>query len=914
MSAKWVRSQQWDDRFFPPWAAPAKFILRAFSSVRLAILLLLGVAIYGTLASVPLGMLAGIPTWLIYIASLLAAVALLSVLPTWLLVRALARREQPGASPAPRFIAGVAAFLLTTALAWTLWYSFAWPHLRYDPVSGSGLKLFRAFCDEHARTMVRHLPGVEMSELEFYAWWPIKVLLLAFVANLTIATLRRIEFKFMNLGVLTVHSGIITIAIGSVYYGALKQEGDMFLMAGAPAEGESTPSIGRPASGFFANPELMDPVLWVRQSGKPDEWEQRPIAGLPRYNDYNLDAAAPALAGAARRASDRGRTLSIPVPPPPIPPALRRPGAGLDDDIRLRVVGFACYGETRETWVDATGIGGSTPVRHIELLGTDGKIVADYLLAPGIPGDRAITSERFLGVEYLEDPDPAYWQALQTVLPPEPEAPASPAEAPGPRHGLILELPALTPDAAPQRLVVSTRPGATHQFAGWTITVKELHPEPPISIITPGYQGATSPVAILRVDPPRPAAGAPAAPYFDRYVYARFPELNQDLLDETTEGGMPKRRAAAGDLRITYIDAALTSIVIAAGKDGVGPLRAITRLTGRNPTLIENIAEGQIIQLVPMLSARIGKRVAGAELIDAPWPVPESRRDRDMLRTRRASQLALEVSTVDREGRTNWSTVLWVQNNPWHPVETDDSLFKSVPLPDGRTVQVAYGRRYQPFPGFQVALVDFEMTPYPHTMTPKDYRSDLRVTRLAPGEGGRLGAVSEQRSTSMNNPLLLRVPFQPDPSRPAFANFASWIVSWIAPTQYKLSQNSWDAEGWNRSKSLADAGELPRPYARYTIIGVGNNPGIYIIATGAVMMAVGIPWAFYVKPWLLRREKTRLAALVAAGKLTAPSGASAVAAPGRNGDAHHAPEPRPTLPTPEFPSKTPHPSHSGARR
>ncbi len=39
---------------------------------------------------------------------------------------------------------------------------------------------------------------------------------------------------------------------------------------------------------------------------------------------------------------------------------------------------------------------------------------------------------------------------------------------------------------------------------------------------------------------------------------------------------------------------------------------------------------------------------------------------------------------------------------------------------------------------------------------------------------------------------------------------------------------------------------------------MGNNPGIYVIATGAVMMGVGIPWAFYVKPLLVRREKRKI--------------------------------------------------------
>ncbi|MBY0262519.1 MAG: hypothetical protein K2Q20_09255, partial [Phycisphaerales bacterium] len=61
--------------------------------------------------------------------------------------------------------------------------------------------------------------------------------------------------------------------------------------------------------------------------------------------------------------------------------------------------------------------------------------------------------------------------------------------------------------------------------------------------------------------------------------------------------------------------------------------------------------------------------------------------------------------------------------------------------------------------------------------------------------------------------------------------------------------------GWRQSEAMVAAGQLKRPFARFTILGVGNNPGIYIIAAGAVMMSVGIPWAFYLKPWLVRRKK-----------------------------------------------------------
>jgi hypothetical protein len=67
-----------------------------------------------------------------------------------------------------------------------------------------------------------------------------------------------------------------------------------------------------------------------------------------------------------------------------------------------------------------------------------------------------------------------------------------------------------------------------------------------------------------------------------------------------------------------------------------------------------------------------------------------------------------------------------------------------------------------------------------------------------------------------------------------------------------------------------DAGQLQRPFASFTILHVGNNPGIHLVAAGGVMMGVGIPWAFYVKPWLVRREKKRIQEAVKAGTWKKP--------------------------------------------
>jgi hypothetical protein len=263
MSKKWQRVKRWDAEHLTGPLAPLRWVLAALSSITLAVILLVTVALYGALASVPIGLVALAPTWLV-----IAVTALAAALAGGGLLVGLARLTVPASRPAARFTLSLLLGLAGALGAVWAWLLAAWPALRYDPETGSGLRLFASFVDAYGGTTLRRLPGVEMTELEFYSWWPLRIVLVLFVVNMMVATVRRIEFTFKNLGVLTVHTGIIVIALGSVYYQALKKEGDTLLRAGVPtARGE--PTIGEPVRGFWDNTAV---ALWIAQrefSGRP---------------------------------------------------------------------------------------------------------------------------------------------------------------------------------------------------------------------------------------------------------------------------------------------------------------------------------------------------------------------------------------------------------------------------------------------------------------------------------------------------------------------------------------------------------------------------------------------------------------------------------------------------------------------
>lgn len=865
MSAKWQRSKRWDDAFFPAWAWPAKATLRAFSSIWLAVVLLTGVALYGTLASVPVGMLALGLTWAFYALTLVLAVAALAV-PGAFVVDLAARRL----GRAPRFVLDLAAGVVLAFAGWWLWRVFAWPALAYNPATGEGVRFFPAFVEAYRTITIRRLPGFEMTELEFYSWWPMRLLLLLFVVNMVVATVRRIEFGFKYIGVLTVHAGIVVIALGSVYYQALKKEGDTLLIAKQAPMGAVPDGPGPAQGAFFDNTHV---VLFV---GQPNgfagatRWEQRPLRRLPRYNDYALDAgdpeeptlwdltdAPPPWEGLPERPLD----LRVPQPPPA--------SGVVDPDIRFRVTGYASYAEPREDYIrrviaDVPSGEAPNPLRTVEIFSRIGAAAGEadrpafrYTLFPADPTHR-ISDNGLFAVEYAVRMDPRRWAALTEPLPP------------GTLHALVITVPGAGPDGGDFREVRPVRAGDAFAVGatGFRIEVEDILPRPPLEIITEGYRGATSSVALLHID-------TPDGRHVERTLYHRFPEIEQDIAGAHEDGRPVRTDADKSMIRVDFVDASQLQIYFDEPGDGStrvavrmpgGPVRviggdgfALRDRQGPNGPTAEPVSLAEAGDDA-QLTFRVAERWEHAERFERPAPVPEAERENEFVGTHERALVAVEVTSERHPG---WSRTLWLPFTKYMGVLGEETI-RRVHLPDGRRVDVAFGRRRHVFPDFQLQLVDFEMIAYDHRGAPRDYQSVVRVTpRLTVEQEVALFGGREvetpfepyEHVVKLNAPL--RAPHHWSERRSWFANAALRIFGGLNPGQFKLSQAGWDQQGWQQSQQLADQGLLPKPYARFTILGVGNNPGIHVIAFGGILMALGTPWAFYVKPWLVRREQRR---------------------------------------------------------
>jgi hypothetical protein len=58
---------------------------------------------------------------------------------------------------------------------------------------------------------VRQMPWLELSEFEWFHWWPFNLLVALFCLNLSIVTIRRIPLRWVNAGVWTIHTGSLAL-------------------------------------------------------------------------------------------------------------------------------------------------------------------------------------------------------------------------------------------------------------------------------------------------------------------------------------------------------------------------------------------------------------------------------------------------------------------------------------------------------------------------------------------------------------------------------------------------------------------------------------------------------------------------------------------------------------------------------
>ena len=134
-----------------------------------------------------------------------------------------------------------------------------------------------------------------------------------------------------------------------------------------------------------------------------------------------------------------------------------------------------------------------------------------------------------------------------------------------------------------------------------------------------------------------------------------------------------------------------------------------------------------------------------------------------------------------------------------------------VTLPTGSTLQLQLGQTKLPLPA-RLTLDKFELVPYPggdqsERSIKLDYRSTISIED--PNTGERSTAVAH-----LNNPV--------------YFGSGSWLF-------FQAAYDG-DAHHW-------------------TVLGVGNRPGVNVMLCGCVLIVIGLMYAFYAKPVIIRKMK-----------------------------------------------------------
>ena len=795
MSLKYQRVKKADESL----PAPLRWLTRAFSSITLAVVLLVCIALYGVIASMPLVFLLLLGVYvLIGVGTVgLAALALWQV------------HKRTGVSGLAFNLAAFVAIAGAVALA--IFASLQANH------SITATQWFKAW---HA-TVIYRLPWFEMTELQFYAWWPMQLLLGLFVLNMIWATIRRIEFKFVNIGVLTVHTGIVVLAVGAILYGHFKFEGDMIIRR-------------RDLGGTFHDTfyDAFTPAIYL--TADTGEALMIPLPELPRYNDYTPGSPAPGTPGSSGSETSGGLNIRLDD----------RPGVAevVGDGVRVSIPGFLAYADLQSGFVDASDLAEGLSQAEIDKLPENvvvqlasgsrdqidlagDKPVRAFDLVASSPAQRVGHFDTF-DVELLTDANPQRVADLTRQI-----------DAP---HGLIVRIPEQHFEQA-----YAIEPGQTIALGdtGYTLEVQDVGPYA-MPFITEGYQGASDTRATVRL--------TGQGKDFRRIVMYRYPERSQDFTpapDDPGVGPMGKRTDPDPAIELVYIDntrAQYHLIDRGAGES----LELVLRLPFMNAAsggpLSAPLREDKF--LVPGTFnghphwLHVTRRMRHATPTLRAAPTPKAMRDPkdEGDYTHAVVPVLFEQDLRAADGTTRtWRQVIWLKQMRYPQFPEDMRRPVYVDLPSGRQVAVIFSRQQHRLP-FAVALEAFKMIPIPGSEVERDF-----VATLAIGDLNALGVMAqrpEQVEARLNSPVIHRTPGAP-----------------LGLRSIKLSQIAWDKGDPSAPGHLArdEQGRFVNQQ-RFTILGVANNVGIRIIFVGACLIVIGIPWAFYVKPALQQRRKRKI--------------------------------------------------------
>ncbi|MCA9293072.1 MAG: hypothetical protein KDA20_04585 [Phycisphaerales bacterium] len=527
-------------------------------------------------------------------------------------------------------------------------------------------------------------------------------------------------------------------------------------------------------------------ALYVREVGA-QTWTQRNIPsgggwfgrGLPRYNDsFGATDDVWPVEGA-----DSSGTDAIDL-------SVHRADDALGD-VDVRVTGYLRYGEMQSRRVPSADVAGS-PLVDVAMAMSDGRVFR-YQLAAWEPAERSQLEGR-LAFEWLERP--ADLELLRARLAPgELTFTVLSADGSGPYQEVVAVLNELgEPDGSPFKPIGDT--GFTYRLG------------PAIGGLAVGPGQSASFVAVELQTPEgeviRRAVCSDPAFTIDRHG--------------VTGGGKPDARIVT-----LYRPSGREQLVFVAGpgveSTASAPVKLLWRSSG-GAVLEQAMRAGDGVEVQPGMTLRLEQYAAHSGVQTRPMIVVPEQRDQDAQANHTFSLIKVQLTPAGGPPIERWL--------PFQRYVFDDAVYERaglsrfeparVDLPDGRSVELAFGRERRALPT-AVELEDFVLTSHVGGFT------------------GNVASVRDWTSVlrSAGDDRVVR-------------------VSVNAPKQVGgvwLFQSYWDAP-----RGARGAGDTGSPGFGFTGLGVGTRRGVVVALLGAGLACCGMVYASYVKPIVRRRMRT----------------------------------------------------------
>jgi hypothetical protein len=546
-----------------------------------------------------------------------------------------------------------------------------------------------------------------------------------------------------------------------------------------------------PQTNFYLKNDLEKSwALYVRRPGET-RWVERPINGLPLYNDYvpDLDEV---FIGAAESAQPRSLRVPIPAESPDDP----APG------VVFEATGYIRYGQMRSRLIPGGADAAPNAVASVDVSDTEGRS-AQYRLVASDPQKRSADGGVLALRQISDEEQVAGLLSQPTLVFRVPSRSITLTES--------VKDAALADKDAPWRPIGPVD-------SGYSYRVVSVQDDLAIG-------GRELSVAILELRTPTGE--------FRRWTFSD-PTMSRDLQPGEDPMAAMKRGGESftdASLEVEYRPGNGLALALLVAGPEQGRLRLVDSL-GRPEARIVEVLPRTPVELAAGVKLTVTDWMPNAIEESKPFVVPQSQRQRDarelfsMMRLNQVLPTKTALGAASPAAAPSSVPVEWLTYHPYVFDRPQDVLRRywltpsTITLADGSSLEVLFSRQREPLPA-PVALETFQLTT-------------------------EVGGFSGQSSSIRNYTSVVR--FQQSGGEWSVPE----RLSVNEPVEYdgmSFFQSQWDPPEEARQGGMASAG------LNYTVLGVGNRHGVWVQLLGCIVACIGMIYAFYVKPVIKQRNE-----------------------------------------------------------